>query len=372
MPRKGSDGREEPTTVVHLPVGSDRNRAGYVGLLCASLRQVGINASADLSLRECLRADRLDAVHLHWLEYIVELDPAPRIGVLRSLIRAGRFTSSLIRLRRRGVRIVWTAHNLRPHEPRRPLGEALLATFVALVAHRVIVHSHFARRRLRRRLPGLRNVVVIPHGHYIGAFPEPSSPLQPERDEPFTFLCFGQIRPYKQLPGLIRAFRALPDVDVRLLVVGKPVVASELEALHEATGGDHRVVIDARLIPDEEVAALHRGADAAIFAYREVFSSGALLLALSYGLPVVAPMNSSAPELVLAPGLECFAPGELSAALSRMLEGERRAQSEAALRSAMRYPWSEVAHATAALYQPDHVARSRTFEAALADEDEGV
>ena len=347
-------GRREQTTVAHLPRGSDRDRAGYVGLLCASLRQEGVEATADLSLEECLRADRLDAVHLHWLEYVVELDPAPRLGILRSVVRTGRFAGTLMRLRRRGVRIVWTAHNLRPHEPRRPLGEALLTVFVAVIAHRVIVHSQYARRRLTRRLPGLEKVVVIPHGHYIGAFPEPTAnAARRPGGGPFTFLCFGQIRPYKQLPELIRAFRALAEADVRLVIAGKPVVASELEAIHEAAGDDPRVVVDARLIPDEEVAALHRDADAAIFAYREVFSSGALLLALSYGLPVVAPAESSAPELVLTQGLEAFATGELTATLDRMLKGDHRSQSAAALRSAERYPWSGVARATVALYAQD-------------------
>jgi hypothetical protein len=57
-------------------------------------------------------------------------------------------------------------------------------------------------------------------------------------------------------------------------------------------GGDKRVVVDARLIPDDEVSTFHRRAHAAIFAYRDVFSSGAPVLALSYGLSVVAPAVS--------------------------------------------------------------------------------
>ena len=336
---------------IHLPTGADQAPTGYVSLLCDALRDVGVDARADVTLKGCRTEPGLDIVHLHWLEYVVEFDPTPGRGLLRSAVRAARLASTLLTLRRRGVGIVWTAHNLRPHEPNRPAGEALLTGFVLLVAHKVIVHSAYARRRLTRGLPDRGKVAVVPHGNYIGAFPAAAPHTARAEGRPFTFLSFGQIRPYKQLPELVRCFRALESPDVRLVIAGKPVVASELDAIRVVTEDDPRVVIDPRMVPDDEVAALHQGADAAIFSYREVFSSGALLLALSYGLPVVAPVKSSAPELVLAPGLESFAPGELASALRRMLDGDHQARRAAALRSAQEYPWSGVARETIEVYR---------------------
>ena len=337
--------------VAHLPAGFDADATGYVSLLCAALRAQGIDARANRTLDACQDEDGLDVVHIHWLEYIVELDASPRIGTLRSVVRVARFARALLHLKCRHVRVVWTAHNFRPHEPKRPLLETLLTSFVMLVADRVIVHTAYARRRLTRGLPGIRKVVVIPHGNYIGVFPGPTTRRGRPVDKPFTFLCFGQIRTYKQLPEVVRAFRALSNPDVRLVIAGKPVVDAELSAIRAAAGDDPRVVVDARLIPDEEVANLHLRSDAAIVAYREVFSSGALLLAISYGLPVVAPIRSSASELVPPLGLETFEPGGLTSALARMIDGDARARSDAAIRSAQSYPWSRVARATVAVYR---------------------
>jgi glycosyltransferase involved in cell wall biosynthesis len=339
--------------VAHLPPGYDSDRASYIGLLRDAMRADGVEVVTDLTLAQCLRNDAgLEVVHLHWLEYIVTLDPTPRSGFIRSAVRAGRFLRDLARLRRRGISVVWTVHNLRPHEPRQPIIEHALAATTMLLSHGVITHSAYARERLSRVYPATGKISVIPHGNYTDAFahygvadPHSSS------GAPFEFLCFGQIRPYKQLPELVRAFRALPTDAVRLVIAGKPVVEAELERIREAAGDDGRVVIDARHIPDDEVSALHRRADAAIFAYRDVFSSGALLLALSYGLPVVAPAVSTATELVSPPGVETFGPGELTAALDRMRTGDWRARRDAALQAAETYPWSAVAASTVALYQ---------------------
>jgi beta-1,4-mannosyltransferase len=338
--------------VAQLPPGHDNDTASYIGMLSDALRAQGVEVVTDLSLKQCLRGDaRLDVVHLHWLEYVAPLDPTVR-GFIRSAVRSGRFLRDLVRLRRRGISVVWTAHNLRPHEPRQPILERFLSGATMLLSHRVITHSRYARERLSRLFPAPGKITVIPHGNYIDAFAGYGI-ADPDRatGAPFEFLCFGQIRPYKQLPDLVRAFRALPGDDVRLVIAGKPIVEAELERIREAADGDPRVVIDARHIPDDEVSTLHRRAHAAIFAYRDVFSSGALILALSYGLPVVAPAVSTATELVRSPGLETFAPGELTAALDRMRSRDWSARRDAALQAAEAHPWSAAAASTGALYE---------------------
>jgi beta-1,4-mannosyltransferase len=339
--------------VAQLPPGYDGDRASYIGLLRDALRAQGVDTVTDLTLAQCLRPDAgLDVVHVHWLEYIVALDPNASLGFIRSAVRGVRFMRDLIRLRRMGIAVVWTAHNLRPHEPRQPIIEHVLALATMLLSRAVITHSRYARERLSRLYPAKSKIAVIPHGNYVGAFAG-YGVADPDQSAgaPFEFLCFGQIRPYKQLPELVRAFRALPGDDVRLVIAGKPVVEAELARLRDAADGDARVLVDARHIPDDEVSTLHRRAHAAIFAYRDVFSSGALVLALSYGLPIVAPAVGTATELVSPPGFEAFEPGELTLALERMRAGDWSARRDAALRAAHAYPWSAVAASTIALYE---------------------
>jgi beta-1,4-mannosyltransferase len=96
-------------------------------------------------------------------------------------------------------------------------------------------------------------------------------------------------------------------------------------------------------------------------AYPEVFSSGALLLALSHGLPVVAPRESSAPEVAEPPALEAFEPGDLTAALARVSDATQPSRREAALDAARRQSWDIAAARVRDAYcgrRPDAGGRS--------------
>jgi glycosyltransferase involved in cell wall biosynthesis len=96
---------------------------------------------------------------------------------------------------------------------------------------------------------------------------------------------------------------------------------------------------------------MHLCADAAVLAYRDVFSSGALLLALSFGLPVVAPDVGTAAELVGDGAGELFAPEGLTEALDSMHHADQGARAGAALTVAHRYQWDRVGGETAELYR---------------------
>ena len=341
------------TRAVQLPPRFHQEIGGYIGLLTEALLAHGIDVENELYLSEAVKqVDEIDVVHLHWLEYIVGLDSGRVSALARSGVRVGRFLRDMWRLKRADVRVVWTAHNLAPHEPRHPHIERFLNIVTLALSDTVIVHSQYARDRLvaRHRLAD-RKAVVIPIGNYEGVYPEPSPPLPAKSaEEPFEFLCFGHIRPYKQLPELIRAFRALPSSDVRLRIAGKPVNDAALQALRDAAGEDPRVVIEPAPVPLEDVAALHHRADAAVFAYRDVFSSAALIVALSFGLPVVVPEQGAAAELVRAPASETFGPGGLTAALERMHTGDHAERVQAAIDSVAEDTWERVAQATSAVY----------------------
>jgi glycosyltransferase involved in cell wall biosynthesis len=329
----------------------------YLARLQAALRRQGVETVAPRPrLSWAIRSrSRLGAVHLHWLELYVHARGAlerryPALAPLLYLVRASRLLSVLLVLRIGGARIVWTVHNLRPHESRFPRLDRLLARAVGALAHGLVVHSHYAHRRLRSEYPWLqRPVWVARHGHYVGAYAEANGDRAGGRralglpDDAFVFLVFGQLRPYKRVDDAIRAFRALESGNAHLVVAGAPYSDAVRDELVAAAGADPRVHLRLDYVGDDEVAGLHRVADAAIVAYPEVFSSGALLLALSQGLPVVAPRESSAPEVAEPPALEAFAPGGLTAALARVSDGPEPARRSAALDAAQRQSWDATA-----------------------------
>jgi glycosyltransferase involved in cell wall biosynthesis len=338
-------------------------RAGatsYLTLLATAVSTAGVEVCAADTTRlwRLGRTRGVDLVHLHWLEFIAPSAPGAG-GLVRTVLRHGRLLALLGWLRIRGVRLVWTVHNLRPHEPVRPRLESLLSRAVSRICHTLVAHSAYAAARIHEQWGRGVNVSVIPHGNYVGLFAAPRGSRAELRrslgipDDAYAFLAFGQVRPYKRLADLVSAFRRLDGADLRLIIAGKPVVAEEADHLHRAAGDDARVVLDLREVPDDEVSGLHLCADAAVLAYRDVFSSGALLLALSFGLPVVAPDVGTAAELAGDGAGELFPAGAggLTAALKAMRESDHASRVVAASAVAQRYGWDRVGSETAELYR---------------------
>ena len=250
-------------------------------------------------------------------------------------------------LRDAGVRIVWTVHNP-PALPESsyPGVHGRLQRDVARAADTVLVHSHHAAGEVRRLLSPVAPVRVVPHGGYAGVYPAARERGAQTRrrlglpSDAFVYLMFGTIREYKRVPEAIRAFRSLSDRDARLLMAGAP--ATGRAATERAAAGDPRVRLELRTIPDYEVAELFGAADVFVLNYAEVFSSGALLLALAFGLPIVAPDRGSAAELAPPPATVPFPEGGLTQALAQARVDHARRR--AAARTAAQVPsWDRTA-----------------------------
>ena len=312
-----------------------------------------------LSVRWALRQRDTDVVHLHWLEYIVSLDGTPGMGLARTLVRSARLLGSLCALRGRRIGVVWTIHNLASHDPVRPRVERVLGEATYALADEVIVHSEYARERVEARFHHRRRrpVHVIPHPSYLGVFPDAGEDRSTIRErlgipsDAYLFLCFGQIRAYKQLVALAETFARLPAQDVRLLIAGRPTDPAEARRLQDQATRDPRLVLHLEHVPDEDVGPLHRASDAAVIAYDDVFSSGALLASLSCGLPVLAPDTGTVRELFAPPAVQLFAEGTLSEALAQMRAAHDEGRRAAATTAAMRFSWEETGVRTAKVYR---------------------
>ncbi len=338
----------------------DGEPGAFLTLLTDSLIRAGVQSVQGPALTEDWvrrAADQVDVVHLHWLEFIAPSAPGALLGSAKTSRRAIRLERLLRRLRAQGIAVVWTIHNLAPHEPVHPRIEHRLARDVASIADAAIVHSQHARDHAVAHFGHTGKLAVIPHGNYIGAYPEPlATPAELRRargipDDAYVFVSFGQVRRYKRLPELAEAFRALAGDDLRLLIVGAPVDTAEADRLRTLAAGDGRIVLDLRRIPTAEVTAVHSIADAAVFSYDDMFSSGSALLALSCGLPIVAPADSTGTEIADAGAVAAIESGDLTAALDAIQRGDRRAQRAAATATAARYDWDGVARATADVYR---------------------
>src|SRR3954454_8531023 len=104
-------------------------------------------------------------LHLHFFDELTQ-----RPSQLQTAVRSLLFLALLALLRLRGVRLVWTAHNLEPHELYHPTWGFLVYRLVARWSAAIIAHSRAARELLEARYGPLPDCQVIPIGNYIGLY----------------------------------------------------------------------------------------------------------------------------------------------------------------------------------------------------------
>lgn len=243
-----------------------------------------------------------DVWHMHWPENRL-IDPNPAWAAAQS----ARLFAEMHAARLRGTKIVWTAHNLKQHEGRHPHLEPLFwRRFVRLLDGWTAL-SPAGKRLAEAKLPHLKKVpsFVIPHGHYLGSYPDDLSRAEARRvlglAESTRVAAFvGQIRAYKNVPHLIRTFRALPDGaagDTALVVAGRVKDDWLRRDLEEAAGGDRRVKLILNFVPDHEMQTYLNAADLVALPYKDILNSGSALLGLSFGRPVLVPARGAMEDL---------------------------------------------------------------------------
>lgn len=244
-----------------------------------------------MSARSLLRRD-YDIVHIHWPDAL--LNGRSRVRIVLRLLA---LTAALAYARRRGP-VVWTAHNLSAHDCRFPALERAFWRLLPLLVSHVLVLSEAGRRDLLQAHPKLggKYLGLTRHGTYTEVYGSPTPEICRCRraqlgvsDQAKLVLFFGRIQRYKGLPNLIREFRKIERPDSRLVVCGE-VMDEDLHAeIQTLASSDRRVLLHLQRVADDQVAATIGAADLMVLPYVTVSNSGAALLALSYGCPVLVP-----------------------------------------------------------------------------------
>jgi glycosyltransferase involved in cell wall biosynthesis len=239
-----------------------------------------------------------DVWHMHWPDGGFNTAPPSK-----AWIKALALAVLIEVARRRGIRLVWTVHNLGAHEPRYPRLERAFWTYLTRRLDGWISLSKTGRGAAERIFPALghRPSAIIPHGHYRGVYPDTVTRAEARAwlgvaDDVPLLVHLGALRPYKNVPHLIRTGRAL-DGPVQLVVAGRPQSGDLVRRIRQAAGGDPRVRLDLRFIPVEEVQYYLRAADLAVLPYTDILNSGSALLALSFDCPVLLPRRGAMGEL---------------------------------------------------------------------------
>jgi glycosyltransferase involved in cell wall biosynthesis len=198
--------------------------------------------------------------------------------------------------------IVWTVHNLFPHDSRFPdLDWDARRILIAHCKH-LTVHCNRARDLLEAEFGPLPPVSVLPHPNYSAEYPEPPDRQSARRalrmsPDTFLFLMFGRIRDYKGIESALAAFRDIELPHARLHVAGWSA-GLDLAPVQRHAYEDPRITLHDERVPVELVAKLFAAADISLHCYKDILTSGSIPLAQSMGTAVIAPRVGCLEEMV--------------------------------------------------------------------------
>lgn len=281
----------------------------YQSLLYKALPR-GMNARFATLDQALARAKQGETIvfHLHWT--------APLFDGCDDEESFARESEAIVRkigaLQALGGRLVWTIHNILPHHRRFRDAEIRFRTRLSAVADVIHIHDAAAQPRIEAVYPlPADKIVVAPHGHLIGAYRMPWFTSFTRRrlglgKDDIVAGVIGQLRPNKGVEDLIEA--APLAQGLQTIVAGrvtKPAKVGDFARRCAANG----VVCREGFIRKSQFAAYVALPDVHVLPYREILTSGSLVMALSSAKPVILPDLPSFAHLKGQPFAWFYTPG---------------------------------------------------------------
>ncbi|MDI6888071.1 MAG: glycosyltransferase family 4 protein [Methanocellales archaeon] len=258
-----------------------------------------------------------------------------------------------------GLNLVYTAHNVIPHE-QRFYTKSLFSNIYSMMDG-IIAHTKNDERELRRAFDLSKpKVCVVPHGSYLFFGDEAISKEEAMKtlgipSDFKTVLFFGYISEDKGLKYLIEAFAGVAKkVPCKLVIAGEPVEdSSTYESLISKLGISHDVILDLGYIPLDMVGCYFTSADVVVLPYAKPYHDVMAQVAHAFGKPAVVTGQSGIVEdersgYIVKPKSS----DELEKAIVKILSDDetRRKMGRRAKRIADANSWDKVAKRTMRLY----------------------
>ena len=304
-------------------------------------------------------SNKPDIFHIHWLSFFFI-----KSNKIKSFLALVWFFLKLIILKLRGIKIVWTVHNLKDHENPYPRLDQMCNWVVAQLADGILTHCNVAKNAVVDNL-GLEKsknkVFVIPHGHYLNSYENTIDRLAARKalkidEDKLVMLFLGKIRPYKGVFELIELFKKISMPKTQLIIAGKPVDEVMKNDIQQQIIGEDNIKFISDFIPDDEIQVYMNACDVVMFPYRNILTSGAIVLAMSFGKACLAPRLGCIDELLDQSGsflYDASQPTGLLEAMEKILEQKNNLQlmGEHNLKLAQELKWSGIAKQTFDVYQ---------------------
>ena len=321
---------------------------GSVPRACGNLRRLVLWAELVFTLL----MQRPDVVHFQWLD------------------EPGKDYYLLVLLNWLGFKIVYTAHNVIPHDTE-SLNKTIYRKIYTLV-DRVVVHGVSSKEEIVDCFSVAPDkIFVVPHGAYTLFFRNGRLTKEAARGELALprdgriILFFGTIREYKGLEYLVDAFRLIRNSlpSAILLVVGdvpsadKKSIARYSKLMAELAS-EKQVMFRREYVDFHAVGKYFSACDVVVLPYIKTYQSGVLMLACAAGRPAIVTETGGLGEvldngksgIVVSPK----SVGELAEATASLITDIGRADDmggHALGLSRAEYSWNNIARQTLGVYE---------------------
>ncbi len=246
----------------------------------------------------------VDVLLLHWPQRVF-WEAESRTGAAKNMVDLVRN----LRVLPTSTKVVWLAHDLRPHDGR-GLQKVLWGPFMSALLRSVdgvLTLSDRTSELVRNeyRLLADRPFRSVRHPAYPGQSLAEDERLSARAELGFEVgdvvvgYC-GQLRQSKGLDRLVDSFQRMPGPQYRLLIAGyAPGTAKSLvDRLEQAARNDHRVRLEIEDLSDSRYRRLLGVCDLVVAPFRDYLHSGSLVHALSADRPVLTPRTPFAEGLL--------------------------------------------------------------------------
>ncbi len=200
-------------------------------------------------------------------------------------------------LKKRNIRMVYTVHNVFPHdsEAGKKYNKNIVRVFDTVDA--LIVHTHMTKKRLCAEFGVLPDKVrVIP----LGPFFHDSRPVTRSQariklglpDGALIALMLGTVKPYKGIEFLLKSWQTVTrECDNIILVLagsGDQGYMEKISASVPELGLEKSVRTFFRPFTTDEIILFHSASDMVVLPYKDITQSAALFTAMAFGKAIIA------------------------------------------------------------------------------------
>lgn len=276
--------------VLAFPKYKNRKSNPYNSLLYSGFDKMDDIYVDEFSLYK-LFIKKYDVVHIHWPESYLNSKYFIKAFLCSFMLLIGLVIKKL-----KGAKVLWTIHNLSPHEVKYKTTNHLFWRVYLKLVDGAISLSKENEKIARRDIDNYSKFTlsrVVYHGLYCDVY-ENNTTQALSREflnlskQDKVVLILGQMKRYKNIETLVDVFNGIKDESYKLLIVGRFEDSDYLNDVKLKIKNNNIYIID-KFIKDEEIKYYYNACDISVIPFKKIFNSGSMLLSVGFNRKVLVP-----------------------------------------------------------------------------------